>query len=263
MPKTTTQRTSRRTAITAGLALTAALAVPAAALAADAPTLGAPTILTAGQHSPIDVGGNNLHQHDLIRRGTQLVRWPVAMHGKSSATVTLTCPTGTVQSGLGSQEGSQIYPAVPGASYFKRSVDVSFTTPPNVDQAVATGHVYMLCRDPAIAPMLPAIYEPVILKAGQRSPIDVAGNHLHRGDTIAKGTRLLRFPVLLRGNSRNSSTLECPRGTVDRGLGFQEGTKLEVIPFNKYGHRRMRVHINSRPGVSAVGTKGSVYALCG
>jgi hypothetical protein len=262
MPKAIPQRTSRRAILTAAVALTAALAVPAAALAADAPTLGAPTIIAAGQHSPINVGGNNrLRQHDLIPRGTQLVRWPVTMNGKSDAIVTLTCPTGMVQSGVGSQEGSQVYPVVPGADYFKPSVGVRFVGARNV--AAPTGQVYVLCRDPKIAPMSPAIFEAVIRKAGQRSPVDIAGNLLHRGDTIAKGTQLLRFPVMLRGNSRKSATLYCPAGTVHRGIGFQQGTKLSFALDNKYGRRTMRINLISRPGVSAVGTKGSVYALCG
>jgi hypothetical protein len=256
-------RRTRRAALTTAAAIAAALAVPAAALAAGAPTIGAPTIIAAGQHSPIDVGGNHLHQHAIIRRGTQLVRWPVTMHGTSAARVTLTCPTGTINTGLGVQEGSDVYFSVEAADYFKRSMPVRFVAGPKVDPVGATGHVYMLCRDTAIAPLAPAVGRPVILKAGQRSPIDVAGNHLHRGDRIAAGTQLLRFPVVLRGNSRRSVTLECPRGTVHRGIGFREGTKLGFALDNRYGRRTMRIHLISRPGVSASGTSDSVYALCG
>jgi hypothetical protein len=261
---TTSHRTPRRAAIAAAVALTAALAAPAGALAADAPTLGPPTIIPAGQKTPIDVGGNHLHQHDVIRRGTELVRWPVTMHGASKAPITLTCPTGTIHTGLGLQEGSQVYfGVVKGSNYYGPTIDVRFYSAPKVDPAGAHGHVYALCRDTAIAPLAPGIGLPVIRKAGQRSPVDVAGNHLHRGDRIAKGTQLLRFPVTLRGDSRRTVTLECPRGTVHRGLGFQEGAKIDVTLWNRYGRRTMRVSVHPRTGVSASGTTGSIYALCG
>jgi hypothetical protein len=264
MITTTSHRTPRRAAIAAAVALTAALAAPAGALAADAPTLGPPTIIPAGQKTPIDVGGNHLHQHDVIRRGTELVRWPVTMHGASKAPITLTCPTGTIHTGLGLQEGSQVYfGVVKGSNYYGPTIDVRFYSAPKVDPARAHGHVYALCRDTAIAPLAPGIGLPVIRKAGQRSPVDVAGNHLHRGDRIAKGAQLLRFPVTLRGDSRGTVTLECPRGTVHRGLGFQEGAKIDVTLWNRYGRRTMRVGVRPRTGASASGTTGSIYALCG
>jgi hypothetical protein len=261
---TSSHPTPRRPTVAAALALTAALAAPAGALAAEAPTLGPPTIIPAGQKTPIDVGGNHLHQGDVIRRGTELVRWPVTMHGASKAPITLTCPTGTIHSGLGLQEGSDVYfGVVKGSDYYEPTIDVRFYSAPKVDPVGVSGHVYALCRDTAIAPLAPGIGLPVIRKAGQRSPVDVAGNHLHRSDRIAKGTQLLRFPVTLRGDSRRTVTLQCPRGTVHRGLGFQDGAKIRVTLWNTYGRRTMRVSIHPRKGVSASGTTGSIYALCG
>jgi|GEM_PF-5980765 len=263
--KTTPQRTSRRAAITAALALTAALAVPAAALAADAPTLGAPTIIPAGRQSPIDVAGNHLMQHDVIRAGTALVRWPVAMHGASRAPITLTCPTGSIHSGLGLQEGSDVaFGVATGSAYFKRSIDVRFHTAPKADPSTATGHVYALCRNITIAPMSPAVGQPVIRKAGQTTPVDVAGNRLHQGDTIRKGTQLLRFPVIMRGTSDAAVTLFCPKGTVHRGLAFAEGAKLDALltKASRYGHNTLKVRFHARPGAAA-DQAGSVYALCG
>jgi hypothetical protein len=248
------------------VALTAALAVPAAALAADAPTLGAPTIIAAGQKSPIDVAGNHLHQHDIIRTGTELVRWPVTMHGKSKAVITLSCPAGSVHSGLGLQEGSDVAFGVAkgAAGYFLRTMDVQFSTRPKVDPNGASGHVYALCRDTAIAPMAPAVGFAVIRKAGRTSPVDVAGNHLHQGDTIAKGTQLLRFPVVMRGKSKTPVTLFCPRGMVHRGLAFAEGAKLDahLAKNSRYGRNTLRVSVHPRTGVSA-DAAGSIYALCG
>lgn len=267
MLSTTPQRISRRAAITAVLALTAAFAVPAAALAAEAPTLGPPTIIPAGQKTPIDVGGNHLHQHDIIRKGTALVRWPVTMHGKSKAVIALSCPTGMVHSGLGLQEGSDVAFGVAkgGAGYFLRTIGVQFYTAPKVDPNGASGHVYALCRDTSIAPMAPAVGFPVIREAGQRSPVDVAGNHLHQGDTIAKGTQLLRFPVVMRGKSTTPVTLFCPKGTVHRGLAFAEGAKLgaHLAKNSRYGRNTIRATVHARPGVSPNGAASSIYALCG
>jgi hypothetical protein len=267
MHNTTPHTSARRTAFTAALALTltAAFALPSGALAA-APTLGAPTIIPAGQPTPIDVGGNNLHQHDIIRQGTELVRWPVAMHGASKAPITLTCPAGEFHSGLGLQEGSDVaFGVAKGSDYFSRTIDVRFYTIRDADPNSATGHVYALCRDPEVAPTAPLLGFPVIRKAGQRSPVDIAGNHLHRGDTIRKGTQLLRFPVTMLGRSNTYLRLDCPKGLVHRGLGEQEGAKVSATLSrnSRYGHATMKVRFNTRPGVSANGTRGSVYALCG
>jgi len=263
---TTPHRISRRrAAFAAALALTAALAVPAGALAAEAPTLGAPTILPAGQQSPIDVGGNHLMQHDVIRTGTELVRWPVAMHGASKALVTLTCPTGTIHSGLGLQEGSDVAFAVDNAGdYFTRAIKVRFYTIRNADASTATGHVYALCRDIAIAPLAPFVGRPTIRKAGQTSPVDVAGNHLHQGDTIRKGMQLFRYPVSMLGKSNASVLMFCPKGTANRGLAFPEGSKIDAhpTPGSGYGHQRMKLRFHARPGADAATATGSVYVLC-
>jgi hypothetical protein len=264
-PITTSHSTIRRAAVAASLALTAAFAVPAGALAAEAPTLGPPTIIPAGQPTPIDVGGNHLHQHDLIRQGTELVRWPVTMHGASDARVTLTCPDGEFHSGLGLQEGSAIAFAVARDSdYYRRAIDVRFYTIRNVDPDGATGHVYALCRNPAVAPAAPLLGFPVIRKAGDRSPVDVPGNHLHRGDRIRKGTQLVRWSVTMLGKSNAYLRLDCPTGRM-RGLAEQEGAKVSATlsKNSRYGHSFVKVRFSPRPGVSATSATGSVYALCG
>jgi hypothetical protein len=264
MHTTTQHRIPRRGAIAAALALAAALAAPAGALAADAPTLGPPTIIPAGQKTPIDVGGNHLHQGDTIRRGTQLVRWPVTMHGASKATITLTCPDGTIHSGLGVQEGSQVYfGVVKGSDYYRRTIDVRFYAGPKADAASAHGHVYALCRDLSVAPLNPAVGVPTIRKAGQRSPVSVPGNHLHRGDAIRRGTQLVRWPVTLRGRA-GVVTLECPRGTVHRGIALPEGSKLSatLTGYSRYGHRTLKLRVGPRPGADASDTTSSIYALC-
>jgi hypothetical protein len=263
MPTTTRHRTPRRAAIAAAMALAAALAAPAGALAADAPTLGPPTIIPAGQRTPIDVGGNHLHQGDTIRKGMSLVRWPVTMHGASKAPITLTCPDGTIHSGLGVQEGSQVYFAVlEGSAYYERTIDVRFYAGPKTGAEGAHGHVYALCRDLTVAPLAPALGVPKILRAGRRSPVSVPGNHLHRGDRIRRGTQLVRWPATLRGRA-GFVTLECPRGTVHRGIALQEGSKLGATVRTRYGRRTLRVQVHPRPGVPASDTTASIYALCG
>ena len=261
MLTTTSHRTLRRAAVTAALAL-ATLAAPTGALAAEPPTLGPPTIIPAGQKTPIDVGGNHLHQHDIIRKGTELVRWPVQMHGASSAPITLTCPDETIHTGLGLQEGSQVYFAVvDGSEYYGHTIKVRFYASPKADADGAHGHVYALCRDLSVAPLRPAIGFPTIRKAGQRSPVTVAGNHLHQGDTIRRGTQLVRWPVTLRGSS-GVVTLECPRGTVHRGLALPEHSKLGFAVLSRYGHNGLKVRVTPRPGPGATRTTGSIYALC-
>jgi hypothetical protein len=263
MMTTTSHHTLRRAAVTAALAFTT-LAAPTGALAAEAPTLGPPTIIPAGQTTPIDVGGNHLHRGDTIRRGTQLVRWPVTMHGASKAPITLTCPDGTIHTGLGLQEGSKVpFAVVEGSDYYQRTIAVYFYTAPKVDPNGATGHVYALCRDPAIAPLAPLLGRPTIRKAGQRSPVTVPGNHLHQADTIRRGTQLVRWPVTLLGRG-GFVTLDCPRGTVHRGLALAEGSKISatVAKYSRYGHNLLKVRISPRPGASATGTTGSIYALC-
>jgi hypothetical protein len=255
MSTTTSHRTPRRAATAAALALAAALAAPGAALAAEAPTLGPPTIIPAGQRTPIDVGGNHLHQGDTIRRGTQLVRWPVTM---------LTCPDATIHTGLGLREGSRVYfGVVKGSDYYRRTIDVRFYAAPKVNADGARGHVYALCRDLAVAPLAPGLGPPTVRRAGQRSPIDVAGNHLHRGDRIRRGMQLVRWPVTLRGRS-GFVTLACPRGTVHRGIGMREGARLgaALSRYSRYGRTTLKVRISPRPGADAAGTTESVYALC-
>jgi hypothetical protein len=266
MLTTTSHSTLHRAGLAAVLALTAAFAVPAGALAAEAPTLGPPTIIPAGQPTPIDVAGNHLHQHDIIRKGNELVRWPVALHGNSKAPITLACPDGTFHNGLGLQEGSDVaFGVVKGSGYYLRTIDVRFYAIRNADPKTATGHVYALCRDPAIAPMAPVIGFPVVRKAGRRSPVDIAGNHLHRGDTIRKGTQLVRWPVAMRGRSNTYLRLDCPTGLVHRGLGQQEGSKVSATlsKSSRYGHSTLKVRFSARPGASATTATGSVYALCG
>jgi hypothetical protein len=267
MPTTTTHRTSCRAAITAALAVTVALAAPAGALAADAPTFGLPTIIPAGQQSPINVAGNHLRQHDVIKTGTQLLRWPVAMHGASDAATRLTCPDGTVISGLGYQESTRVYaaPAL-GAQFYERTLDVTLVTPPKVDPGAANGHVYALCRDMAVAPLAPAlgVRETRARKAGERIPLDVTGNALRRGAKIRSGSQLIRLPAMLFERKAATMTVSCPSGTVIRGIGMQKGGTLaaRLAGNSHYGHRSAKVRFSPAGASRFNASTGEIYVLC-
>ena len=89
-------------------ALLASLVCAAGAAAAQAPTVGPVKVFKAGQKTPVDIAGNHLHHGATIRKGTQLLRWKVTMHGASNARVTLSCPAGTKHVGLGSLDHPKI-----------------------------------------------------------------------------------------------------------------------------------------------------------
>jgi len=125
----------------------ATLACAGSAAAAQAPTLGAPTVFKAGQTTPVDIAGNDLHQGQTIRKGTRLLRWKVTMHGKSNARVTLSCPSGTKHVGLGTSSRPKIaFKLARGASYNHRTIKVQYyTARAGVNADGATGHTYALC----------------------------------------------------------------------------------------------------------------------
>ena len=124
------------------------LAFAGTAAAAQAPTLAAPTILKAGQTTPVDVAGNRLHHGQTIRPGTQLLRWKATMHGASNASVTLTCPAGTRHVGLASNDRPRIaFALAKGAAYYHRTIKVRFySARTGIDLNGASSHVYALCR---------------------------------------------------------------------------------------------------------------------
>ena len=134
----------RRILFTSALA---SLAIAGTATAAQAPTLGPMTIIEAGQKTPIDVAGNNLHRGATIRRGTELRRWLVTMHGSSNANIALKCGPGAKHVGLGQQEGAKVFFGVArGSDYNHRSIKVHFNPRPGVDANRAQASVYALCK---------------------------------------------------------------------------------------------------------------------
>ncbi len=131
-------------------AIVASLALAGTASAAQAPTLGPPTIIKAGQTTPVSVPGNHLMRGATIRQGTELRRWLVTMHGPSDARVTLSCGVGAKHVGLAQQEGAKVVAGVPkGSTYFHRTSKVQFHVVPGGDANGAKASVYALCKTAA------------------------------------------------------------------------------------------------------------------
>jgi hypothetical protein len=126
----------------------ASLVIAGTAAAAQPPTLGPLTITKAGQKTPVDIGGNHLHHGATIRRGTELRRWLVTMHGPSKANITLTCGPGAKHVGLGLQGGAKVFFSVTDwdNGYFHRTIQVKFRARSGVDPNGARGSVYALCK---------------------------------------------------------------------------------------------------------------------
>jgi hypothetical protein len=99
--------------------------------------------LTAAGIPTVAVAGNHLRQGDRIRRGTQLVRWPVTLRG-SSGFVTLVCPRGTVHRGLALPERSKLSFTVSGR-YGHNRLKVRVSPRPGADVTGTTGSIYALC----------------------------------------------------------------------------------------------------------------------
>ncbi len=131
----------------AAAAALACLAVTGTAAAAQAPTLGPLTIIKAGQKTPVDIGGNNLHRGATIRKGTELRRWLATMHGPSDRRITLRCGPGARHVGLGQQENAKVaFRVTNGSGYGRRTIQVQFRAAPNVDADGAKASVYALCK---------------------------------------------------------------------------------------------------------------------
>jgi hypothetical protein len=123
----------------------------------------------------------------------------------------------------------------------------------------------LACAGTAAAAQAPTLGPPTTFKAGQTTPVDIAGNHLHHGQTIRKGTRLLRWKVTMHGASNARVTLSCPSGTRHVGLGSLDHPKItfKVAKGSSYGHRTIKVqYYAGRSGVNLDGATGHTYALC-
>lgn len=123
----------------------------------------------------------------------------------------------------------------------------------------------LVCAASASAAQAPTVGPVKVFKAGQTTPVDIAGNHLHQGATIRKGTRLLRWKVTMHGASDARVTLSCPAGTKHVGLGTFDHPKIafKVAKGSGYNHRTIKVqYYAGRSGVNLDGATGHTYALC-
>jgi hypothetical protein len=116
----------------------------------------------------------------------------------------------------------------------------------------------------AAAAEAPTLGPVTIIKAGEKSPVAVAGNHLPPGGTIPKGTQLRRWPVTMHGASKAAVTLSCGPGGTQIGLALADNAKVAfaVVGGSGYYHRTIEVHFYTAPHVNPDGAKGHVYALC-
>lgn len=115
----------------------------------------------------------------------------------------------------------------------------------------------------AAAAQAPTLGPLTVIAAGQKTPIDIAGSHLHQGATIRNSTELRRWLVTMHGASNAQVALNCGTGT-HIGLGLQEGSKVAfaVASGSKYFHHTIRVHFYTAPHVGPDGAHASVYAPC-
>jgi hypothetical protein len=129
----------------------------------------------------------------------------------------------------------------------------------------ATALATLACAGTAAAAQAPTLGPPTTFKAGQATPVDIGGNHLHHGQTIRKGERLLRWKVTMHGASNARVKLTCPAGTRHVGLGTLDHPKItfKVAKGSSYGHRTIEVqYYAGRAGVKLDGATGHTYALC-
>jgi hypothetical protein len=116
----------------------------------------------------------------------------------------------------------------------------------------------------ATAAQAPTLGPVTIIKAGQKTPVSVPGNHLLAGATIRRGTELRRWQVTLNGSSEGNVTLSCgPRG---RHIGLAESRDskvgFEVRKPAAYDQRTITVRAYAAPHVNPNRASGTFYALC-
>jgi hypothetical protein len=110
----------------------------------------------------------------------------------------------------------------------------------------------------------PTLGPPTVIAAGQKSPIDVGGNHLRQGDTIARGTQLVRWAVTMHGASKAPVTLSCPGSLVESGFSQQEGSQIyaSTAKGSRFYERTLDVTFRAAPKIDPSSAHGQVYLLC-
>jgi hypothetical protein len=110
----------------------------------------------------------------------------------------------------------------------------------------------------ALADSAPTVSAPKVYNAGQKTPVEVAGNHLAAGDTIRKGTKLLRWQVTLNSKNDRTITLRAPAGYKHVGLAINNSRQLgfAVAKGSTYYKSTIKVRVYGDHG-----TTGHIYAL--
>ncbi len=128
---------------------------------------------------------------------------------------------------------------------------------------VATVAVLAALGGTAHAAAAPTVSTPKVYAAGQKTPVDVAGNDLRAGDTIRKGTKLLRWKVRLNGANNHVITLRAPRGYRHVGLAINDGRQIgfAVAKGSRYYESTIKVRVYAFSGADAATASGHMYAL--
>jgi hypothetical protein len=103
-----------------------------------------------------------------------------------------------------------------------------------------------------------------VLEPPDRAPVTIPGSNLERGDRLRGDQVLVRRLTEVRAGTRKTVRLRCPAGTVHRGLGTFERTRIgfRLLDVEGYNRRRvLRVEAFATPGARGV-VRGSIFALC-
>jgi hypothetical protein len=108
----------------------------------------------------------------------------------------------------------------------------------------------------------PTVSAPKVFNAGEKTPVDVAGNHLRAGATIRKGEKLLRWQVTLNGANNSVITLRAPQGYKHVGLAINNGRQISfaVVKGSNYYKSTIKVRVYALGGVDADTASGHIYA---
>lgn len=117
---------------------------------------------------------------------------------------------------------------------------------------LATVSVLALAAVPALAADAPVVGRQQTW-TGATSPVSVPGNHLHRGDRIPKGARLVsRVVSSTGGTARRRVVLTLPKGKRLTGIAVSESTAMSIqVPKSQrhyVGHRRVTILAIARKG---------------
>ncbi len=109
----------------------------------------------------------------------------------------------------------------------------------------------------------PTVSTPTVFKPGDTTPVDIAGNDLRAGDTIRKGTLLLRFKVTMHGMTDTPVALRAPKGYIHVGLGLNKARTIgfAVAKGSSYYHRTIKVRVYPLDADEAETAAGHIYAL--